>query len=160
MTEALGLYAKVAQQAADDSRLRLSRGRTERRSGDVLMQLGRYDEALAAFERSRQLLAEPFSDPDEERAALFERGSVLCNAGALELTRSADSAAVGPLEAGKALRFAILAMVFLGAQGKFTRFADFTRTAQWLSERGPAVPAAAAEPVKTGSLVPPPAKTL
>lgn len=103
LTEALGLYAKVAQQAADDSRLRLSRGRTERRSGDVLMQLGRYDEALAAFERSRQLLAEQFSDPDEERAALFERGSVLCNAGALELTRSADSAAVGPLEAGKAL---------------------------------------------------------
>ena len=45
-----------------------------------------------------------------------------------------------------------VAMVFLGAQGKLTRFADFTRTAQWLAEKG------APEPVKTGSLLP--AKTL
>lgn len=40
-----------------------------------------------------------------------------------------------------------VAMVFLGAQGKMTRFADFSRAAQWLSERGPA-------PVQTGSLTP------
>ena len=41
-----------------------------------------------------------------------------------------------------------VAMVFLGAQGKLTRFADFTRAAQWLQERGPA-------PVKTGMVMPP-----
>lgn len=29
-----------------------------------------------------------------------------------------------------------VAMVFLGAQGKLTRFADFNRTAQWIAERG------------------------
>jgi D-alanyl-D-alanine carboxypeptidase len=28
-----------------------------------------------------------------------------------------------------------VAMVFLGAVGKMTRFADFQRTAQWLTER-------------------------
>jgi len=28
-----------------------------------------------------------------------------------------------------------VAMVFLGAVGKMTRFADFSRTAQWLTER-------------------------
>lgn len=39
-----------------------------------------------------------------------------------------------------------VAMVFLGAQGKLTRFADFSRTAQWLAEKG------APEPLKTGSL--------
>ncbi|MBL8769156.1 MAG: serine/threonine protein kinase, partial [Planctomycetes bacterium] len=48
LTEALALYAKVAEQAADDSRLRLSRARPERRGGDVLAKLARYDEELAA----------------------------------------------------------------------------------------------------------------
>ncbi|MBK6940040.1 MAG: serine/threonine protein kinase [Planctomycetes bacterium] len=103
LNEALSLYAKVAEQSADDSRLRLSKARTERRRGDVLSQLARYDEALAAFDRAEHLLATPFSDPAEQREALFERASVLCNRGALELMRSADSAAVAPLEQGRAL---------------------------------------------------------
>ena len=46
-----------------------------------------------------------------------------------------------------------VAMVFLGANGKLTRFADFTRAAQWLAERSGA-------PVKTGSLMPAAPKAL
>ncbi|MCS6913018.1 MAG: serine hydrolase [Myxococcales bacterium] len=46
-----------------------------------------------------------------------------------------------------------IAMVFLGAQGKLTRFADFTRAAQWLAERGPGQ-------VRTGSLDAHSSKTL
>ncbi len=41
-----------------------------------------------------------------------------------------------------------VAMVFLGSSGKLTRFADFSRTAQWLAQKGATAPAA---PVKTGS---------
>lgn len=103
LTEALALYAKVSEQSADDSRLRLSKARTERRRGDVLSQLARYDEALAAFDRAEGLLAAPFTDPAERRESLFERGSVLCNRGALELMRSTDSAAIAPLEQGRIL---------------------------------------------------------
>ena len=38
-----------------------------------------------------------------------------------------------------------VAMVFLGAVGKMTRFADFQRTAQWLTERKWKAVAAAAK---------------
>jgi D-alanyl-D-alanine endopeptidase (penicillin-binding protein 7) len=49
-----------------------------------------------------------------------------------------------------------VAMVFLGASGKLTRFADFSRAAQWISERG-----APGLTGQTGSLAQPvPTKTL
>lgn len=39
-----------------------------------------------------------------------------------------------------------LAMAFLGADGKMTRFADFARTAQWIAEKKPQAPAVATRP--------------
>jgi D-alanyl-D-alanine endopeptidase (penicillin-binding protein 7) len=51
-----------------------------------------------------------------------------------------------------------VAMVFLGAQGKLTRFADFTRAAQWIVERKPSSTVTApAAPAPTASAAPTPA---
>ena len=47
-----------------------------------------------------------------------------------------------------------VAMAFLGAEGKLTRFADFGRAAQWLAERHPALDAKASAHPKTASTSP------
>ena len=49
-----------------------------------------------------------------------------------------------------------VAMAFLGAEGKLTRFADFGRAAQWLAERRPALDPKSGARAKTASTSPTP----